>query len=100
MEITCTEKYETTYRPMFGGDPIPMAVAVVKFDIPGDGITTMTFSQRNDDGGENLWLADSRIGPNGFPVFVHGVGERSCSKQIAGPEIVEAIEAMPFMCIE
>lgn len=99
MNITCNEKHEKVYRPMFGGDPIPMAVAVVKFDIPGEGVTTMTFSQRNDDP-EGMWLADSRIGPQGQPVFIHGEGERTCSKQIAGPAIVEAIEAQPFMCVE
>lgn len=99
MEITVTEKHEKHYYPMFGGEPIPMAVAVVKFDVPGDGVTTVTFSQRNDDP-EGVWCADSRIGPNGFPVFVHGEGERTCSKQIANPEIVAIIEDFPFMCVE
>lgn len=91
MEIICTDRHAAAYRPMFGGNLIPMEVATVTFDIPGDGKTVMTFSNRAD---ENIWLADSRIGPGGFPVFVHGQGDRSCSKQIAGPQIVEAIEAV------
>lgn len=95
MNITCIEKHQKAYRPLFG-EPVPMRVAVVEFDIPGEGVTTMTFSQRDDDGGDD-WLADSRIGPNGFPVFIHGEGERSCSKQIAGPEIVSAITDFDFM---
>lgn len=92
MEIICTEKVAKVYRPMFGGEPIPMTVAIVTFDVPGDGITTMGFSHREDDP-EDMWLADSRIGPNGYPHFVHGEGSRTCLKQIAGPQIVEAIEA-------
>lgn len=96
MEIICTEVIETTYEPMFGGAPVPMSVAVVTFDIPGDGKTVMTFSHREDDP-EGMWLADSRIGPGGFPVFVHGRGDRTCSKQIAGPEILAAIHDWGFM---
>ena len=91
MEIICTDRHAAAYRPMFGGDLIPMEVATVSFDIPGDGKTVMTFSHRADDP-DGMWLADSRIGPGGFPVFVHGPGDRTCNKQIAGPQIVEAIE--------
>lgn len=92
MEIICTERRETAYWPMFGGTPVDMTVATVEFHIPGEGVTVMTFSHRADDP-EDMFLADSRIGPNGFPVFVHGEGDRTCSKQIAGPEIVSAIWA-------
>lgn len=92
MEITCLVREETAYWPLFSAAGIEMSVATVEFDIPGDGVTTMTFSHRADDP-EGMWLADSRIGPNGEPHFVHGQGERSCNKQIAGPQIVEAIMA-------
>lgn len=81
---------DTAHWPMFGGTPVAMTVATVEIDIPGDGVTTMTFSHREDDR-EGMWLADSRIGPNGELHFVHGAGERTCSKQIAGPKIVSAI---------
>jgi hypothetical protein len=89
METTTIVREETAYWPLFG-NAIAMTTATVEFDVPGDGVTTMTFSHREDDP-EGMWLADSRIGPNGFPVFVHGAGDRTCSKQIAGPEIVASI---------
>jgi hypothetical protein len=98
MEIICVEKHEKVYRPLFGA-PVLMCVATVHITIPGEGTTVMTFSERNDDP-EDTWFADSRIGPNGFPYFIHGEGERSCSKQVAGPPIVEAIYDYPFICID
>ena len=91
MEITVTSRQDTAYWPVFG-NAVAMTVAEVEFDIPGEGVTHMTFSHREDDP-EGMWLADNRIGPNGFPVFVHGAGDRSCNKQIAGPQIVDAIMA-------
>ena len=89
MQINTIVREDTAYWPLFG-NPVAMTVATVEFDIPGDGVTTMTFSHREDDP-EGMWLADSRIGPDGFPHFVHGAGERTCNKQIAGPEIVASI---------
>lgn len=91
MNITCVSRETKTYDPIFG-TAISVEVAYVEFDIPGEGVTTMGFSHRTDDP-EGMWLADSRIGPNGYPVFVHGEGDRVCDKQIAGPQIVEAILA-------
>lgn len=92
MKITCTSRQDTAYWPMFSAAGIAMTTATVEFDIPGDGVTTMTFSHREDDE-DGMWLADSRFGPNGQIFFSHGDGDRSCSKQIAGPEIVAAILA-------
>ena len=92
MEIICTARQDTAYWPMFSAAGIEMTTATVEFDVPGDGVTTMTFSHRADDP-EGMWLADSRFGPDGFPHFSHGEGERTCNKQIAGPEIVAAILA-------
>ena len=96
MNITCTGVVHKSYRPLFASEDIPMSVATVEFDIPGEGVTTMTFSHREDDP-EDMWLADSRIGPMGEPVFIHGEGERTCSKQIAGDPIVSAIHDWGFM---
>jgi len=91
METTVISREDTAYWPLFG-NAIAMTEAVVEFDIPGEGVTTMTLTHREDDP-EGVWCADSRIGPNGFPVFVHGRGERSCSKQVASPELVSLILA-------
>ena len=96
MKIHCTEIRETAYWPLFSAAGIAMSVATVEFDIPGEGVTTMTFSHREDDP-EDMWLADSRIGPNGMVFFSHGEGERTCTKQIAGPQIVQAIEDAKFV---
>lgn len=92
MEIICTERREAAYWPMFSAAGIEMTVATVEFHIPNEGVTTMGFSHRADDP-EGMWLADSRIGSNGFPHFVHGEGARDCNKQIAGEPIVAAILA-------
>jgi len=92
MEIICTLRQDTAYWPMFGGAGIEMTTADVDFIIEGEGTTYMSFSHRADDP-EGMWLADSRIGPDGMVFFSHGQGERTCSKQIAGPEIVAAIMA-------
>lgn len=89
MKITCTSRVLKMHVGLFGKS-VPMQVATVEFDVPGDGVTTMVLSHRDDDP-EGMWLADSRIGPDGFPHFVHGEGERTCSKQIAGEEIVAEI---------
>lgn len=89
MEIICESRQETAYWPMFGGAGIEMTTAVVKFPVFG---TTMGLSHRADDP-EGMWLADWRVEDNGFVCFSHGDGDRSCNKQIAGPEIVAAILA-------
>lgn len=88
MEINVIDVHTTTYRPLFSDEDIAMTVAYVRF--PEHGIT-MGLSHREDDP-EGMWLADSRF-DNGLPVFSHGEGDRSCSKQIAGDEIVAAITA-------
>lgn len=87
MEMKVTKYHDTVYRPMFGGEPIPMTLAVVEF--PEHGIT-MGLSHRSDDP-VGVWCADWRIEANGMVNFSHGDGDRSCKKQIAGPELVEAI---------
>lgn len=89
MMIEVIETGTGIYAPMFGGKGIPFTHATIKF--PEFGIT-MGLSHREDDP-EGMWLADSRFEANGMPVFCHGVADRTCNKQIAGPEIVAAIEA-------
>lgn len=86
MDIEVTE---TGYRPYVRlfGDTDPMWVATVAF--PEHGIT-MGLSHRASDP-KGMWLADSRVESNGMVVFSHGKGDRTCRKQIAGPELVAAI---------
>lgn len=86
MEINVIEVRHITYRPMFSKDDIPTIVVYIEF--PEHGIK-MGLSHRDDDP-EGMWFADSRF-DNGMPVFVHGEGDRSCNKQIAGQEILDAI---------
>ena len=95
MEIIADAPQEKVYHPMFGGEPIPMLVAWVTFLIPGEPPTKMQFSHRDDDP-EGMWLADFRTS-DGRVYFSHGEGDRTCRKQIAGPEIVQAIEDAKFV---
>lgn len=90
MEILADVPQKKTYHQMFGGPDIPMLVVWVTFIIPGEEITKMQFSHRDDDP-EGMWLADFRTS-GGYVHFSHGEGDRTCRKQIAGPQIVEAIE--------
>lgn len=92
MEITVTSRQDTAYWPMFSSAGIEMTVATVEFDIPFEGVTTCTLSHRADDP-DGVWCVDSRIGPNGMPFFVHGDGDRTCKKQVAGEELVSLILA-------
>lgn len=39
------------------------------------------------------WFADSLIGPNSFPHFVHGEGDRSCAKRNATAELEALLNA-------
>ena len=90
MEIICTSLEYKTYRPLFSERDIAMDVAVVELHTD-DGVYTMGLSHRADDP-EGMWLADFRLNPGGYVAFSHGEGDRTCNKQIAGPEIVAAIE--------
>lgn len=89
MEIKLIESKIINYRPLFAKDDLACEVAYIEF--PEHNVR-MGLSHRADDP-DGMWLADSRF-DNGLPVFVHGEGDRSCNKQIAGDEIVKVILGM------
>lgn len=89
MEITCTDVAHALHHNGFG-TTTGMWVAHVEFSGPELPETVyMSLSHRDDDP-EGMWLADSRI-DGSRPIFVHGAGDRTCNKQIAGDPILEAI---------
>lgn len=92
MEIIADAPESKFYYPMFGGKSVPMMVVWVTFIIPGEPTVSMSLSHRDDDP-EGVWCADFRSDSEGRVAFSHGEGDRLCLKQVAGPEIVAAIEA-------
>ena len=89
MEIKIETVAKSSYRPMFSQEDIPMTVVGVRF--PEYGIY-ISLSHREDDP-EDIWCADFRMEANGMVQFSHGEGDRSCMKQFAQGELLEAIRS-------
>lgn len=77
------ERFSQT--PLFSSEPRHGWTATAE-DECGDRITL----SRYDD--ETAWLADSFIRSNGFPVFVHGEGERYIAKRQADPWMQDLLD--------
>lgn len=75
-----------TKASKFIGSPEDIVVA----NVEREGVH-FSFSRYWD---EENWYCDSVILANGMPHFVHGTGNRSVLKQIAAPDIANAIEAI------
>lgn len=89
MEIVIEKVEHKAYRPMFGGADIPMTVVAVRF--PEHGVY-MSLSHREDDP-TDVWCADFRMDSNGYVHFSHGEGDRTCIKNFAQAELLDAIKA-------
>ena len=74
----------TRVRSMFGTGPT-MILRTARIDFPGHG--SLAVSRWED---ESQWLADAHVKANGFPVFVHGEGDRSCAKKVMADEAIVA----------
>lgn len=76
-------------RSFFRHDPQPCRVVQLRHE----GGDWMTVSRFHD---EDVWLADSYVRANGFPVFSHGMGDRSCSKQVVAAYVAGWLDSLDW----
>lgn len=87
MDFTITKIERKPYRPLFASADINLLVATV--EVEGH---SLGFSHRDDDP-DGVWGADSHFGPDGYPHFSHGEGDRTVAKQTASGDLADALNA-------
>lgn len=92
IKITKKERKEATL-----GLSIPRGAEYLEVAVAEIGRISLYFSRYST---EEDWYLDSQFNDGWMPVFHHGEGSRSCKKQIAQGELLEAITKADFTEVE